>query len=150
MLLVISDIKHLFMCLLANCTSSLEKWLFRFCAHFCSDWFLLLMLSCSVQPLSSVWLFVTPWTAACQASLSTTNSQSLLKPMSIEAMMPSNHLILCRPLLLLLSIFSSIRVVSNESVLRIKWPKFWSFSFSISPSIAGRGTPSRAWNWALV
>ena len=87
MLLVISDIKHLFMCLLANCTSSLEKWLFRFCAHFCSDWFLLLMLSCSVQPLSSVWLFVTPWTAACQASLSTTNSQSLLKPMSIEAMM---------------------------------------------------------------
>ena len=88
----------------------------------------------SVQSLSSVWLFVTPWTAACQATLSITNSQSLLKHMSIESVMPSNHLILCRPLLLLPLIFPSIRVFSNESVLDIRWPKYWSFSFSISPS----------------
>ena len=77
---------------------------------------------------------VTPWTAACQASLSITNSQSLLKLMSIELMMPFNNLILCWPLLLLPSIFLSIRVFSNESVLCIRWPKYWSFSFSISPS----------------
>ena len=76
---------------------------------------------------------MTPWTAACQASLSITNSQSLLKLMSIESLMPSNHLILCHPLLLLLSIFSSIRVFSNESALHIRWPKYWAFSFSISP-----------------
>ena len=74
------------------------------------------------------------WTAACQASLSITNSWSLLKIMSIESVMPSNHLILCRPLLLLPSIFLSIRVFSNESVLRIRWPKYWHFSFSINPS----------------
>ena len=79
--------------------------------------------------------FVTPWTAACQASLSITNSRSLCKLMSIKLMMPSNHLVLCRPLLLLPSIFLSIRVFSNESVLHIKWPKNWSFSFSISPSM---------------
>ena len=84
--------------------------------------------------LSRVWLFGTPWTAVRQASLSITNSQSLLKLMSIESVMSSNHRILCRPLLLLPSIFPSIRVFSNESVLRIKWPKYWSFSFSISPS----------------
>ena len=77
---------------------------------------------------------VTPWTAACQASLSITNPQSLLKPMSIESVMPSNHLILCCPLLLLPSIFPSIRVFSEESALPIRWPKHWSFSFSISPS----------------
>ena len=88
----------------------------------------------SVQSLSSVQLFVTPWTAAHQASLSITNSQSLPKLMSIESVMPSNHLILCRPLLLLPSIFPSIRVFSNKSALRIRWPKYWSFSFSISPS----------------
>ena len=88
----------------------------------------------SVQSLSHVWLFATPWTAACQASLSITNSRSLLKFMSIESVMPSNHLILCRPLLLLPSIFPSIGVFSNESVLRIRWPKYWSFIFSISPS----------------
>ena len=76
----------------------------------------------------------TPWTAACQASLSITNSQSLLKLMSIESVMPSNHLILCRPLLLLSSIFPSMRVFFNEAVLCIRWPKYWSFSFSISPS----------------
>ena len=88
----------------------------------------------SVQSLSHVQLFVTPWTAACQASLSITNSQSLLKLMSIESVMPSNHLILCHPLLLLPSIFPSIRVFSNKSVLHIRWPKYWNFSFSISPS----------------
>ena len=76
----------------------------------------------SVQSLSRVWLFATPWTAACQASLSITNSQSLLRLMSIELMMPSNHLILCHPLLLLPSIFPNIRVFSNESVLRLRWP----------------------------
>ena len=89
----------------------------------------------SVQLLSHVWLFATPWTAARQASLSITNSWILLKLMSIESVTPSNHLILCRPLLLLPSIFSSIRVFSNESVLYITWPKYWSFSFSISPSM---------------
>ena len=87
----------------------------------------------SVQ-LSHVRLFANPWTAACQASLSTTNSWSLLKLMSIESVMPCNHLILCHPLLLPPSIFPSIRVFSNESVLFIRWPKYWSFSFSISPS----------------
>ena len=87
-----------------------------------------------VQLLSRVQLFVTPWTAAHQASLSITNSQSLLRLMSIESVMPSNHLILCRPLLLQPSIFPSIRVFSNESVLGIRWPNYWSFSFSISPS----------------
>ena len=87
----------------------------------------------SVQSLSHVPLFATPWTAAHQASLSITNSQSLLKLMSIESEMPSNHLILCRPLLLPPSIFPSIRVFSNESVLCIRWPKYWSFSYSISP-----------------
>ena len=88
----------------------------------------------SVQSLSHVWLFVTSWTAAHQASLSITNSQSLLKLMPIESVMPSNHLILCGPLLLPPSIFPSIRVFSNESVFRIRWPKNWSFSFNISPS----------------
>ena len=88
----------------------------------------------SVQPLSRVQLFATPWIAALQGSLSITNSQSLLKCMSIESVMPSNHLILWCPLLLLPSIFPSIRVFSNESVLCIRWPKYWSFSFTISPS----------------
>ena len=88
----------------------------------------------SVQLLSCVWLFVTPWTAARQASLLIANSQSLLKLMSIESVMPYSRLILCHPLLLLPSIFPSIRVFSNESVLCIRWPKYWSFSFSISPS----------------
>ena len=88
----------------------------------------------SVQSLSHVQLFVTPWKAACQASLSITNFQSLLKLMSTESVMPSNHLILCHPLVFLPSIFPSIKIFSNESVLRIRWPKYWSFSFSISPS----------------
>ena len=90
-------------------------------------------LDYSVQSPSRVWLFATPWITALQASLSITNSGSLPKPMSIESVMPSSHLILCRPLLLP-SIFPSIRVYSNESALRIRWPKYWSFSFSISPS----------------
>ena len=88
----------------------------------------------SVQLLSPVWLFATPWTAARQASLSITNSRRPPKPMCISSVMPSNHLILCRPLLLLPSILPSIRVLSNESALHIRWPKYWSFSFSISPS----------------
>ena len=87
-----------------------------------------------VQSLSHVRLFVTPWTPAGQASPSITNSWSLLKLMSIESVIPSNHFVLCHPLLLLPSIFPSIRVFSNEWVLRIRWPKYWSFSFSISPS----------------
>ena len=88
----------------------------------------------SVQLLNHVPLFVTPWTAARQASLSITNSRSLLKLISIESVMPSNYLLLCHLLLLPLSIFPSIRIFSNESVLHIRWPKYWSFSFSISPS----------------
>ena len=88
----------------------------------------------SFQSLSHARLFATPWTAALQVSLSITNSQSLLKFMSIELVIPSNHLILCCPPLLLPSIFPSIRVFSSESVLHIRWPKYWSFSFSVSPS----------------
>ena len=87
-----------------------------------------------VQSLSHVQLFATPWTAACQASLSITNSQSLFKLMSIKSVMPSNHLILCHLLLLLPLIFPSIKVFSNDSVLHIRWPKYWSFTFNISPS----------------
>ena len=101
----------------------------------------------SVQLLSHVRLFATPWTVARQASLSITNSWSLLKLMSIESVMPSNHLILCCPLLLLPSIFPSIRVFLNESVLRIRWPKDWSFSFSISPSNEHSGLNSFRMHW---
>ena len=104
-------------------------------------------LRSSVQLLSCVWLFVIPWTAAHQASLTNTNSWSLLKLMSIELVMPYNHLILCRPLLLLHSIFPSIRVFSNESVLCIRWPKYWSFSFSISPSNEYSGLMSFRMDW---
>ena len=99
----------------------------------------------SVQSLSRVWLF--SWSAPCQASLSITNCQSLLKLMSIESVMPSNHLILCLPLLLLPSIFPSIRVFSNESALCIRWPKYWSFSFSISPSSEYSGLISFRMDW---
>ena len=88
----------------------------------------------SVQSLSCVWLSVTPWIAARQASLSITNSQSPPKPMSIESVIPSDHLILCRPILLLPSTFPSIRGFSNESTLHIRWPEYWSFSFNTSPS----------------
>ena len=106
-----------------------------------------LLISYSVQSLSRVWLFTTPWTAACQVSLSFTISQSLLKLTSIESIMPSNHLILCCPLLLLPSIFPSIRVFSNESVLCIRWPSYWSFSFNISPSNEYSGLISFRIDW---
>ena len=101
----------------------------------------------SIQSLSRVRLFVAPWTTACQASLSITNSQSLLKFKSIELVMPSNHLILCRPLLLQPSIFPSIRVFSNKLVPYIRWPKYWSFSFSISPSNEYLGLISIRIDW---
>ena len=101
----------------------------------------------SVQSLSCVQLFATPWTAAPQASLSITNSQSPPKPMSIESVMPSNYIILCCPLLLLPSIFPSIRVFSNESALPIRWPKYWSFSFKISPSNECPGLISFRMDW---
>ena len=95
---------------------------------------LFFLLFSSVQSLSHIQLFVTPWTAARQASLSITNSLSLHRLMSIELVMPSNHLILCHPLLFLPSIFPNIKVFSNESALCSRWPKYWSFSFNISPS----------------
>ena len=101
----------------------------------------------SVQLLSHVRLFVTPWTAAHRASLSITNSWSLLKLMAIQSVMPSNHIILCRPLLLPPSIFPSIRVFSSELVLQIRWPKYWSFSFSISPSNEYSGLISFRIDW---
>ena len=101
----------------------------------------------SVQLLSHVRLFATPWTAACQASLSITSSWNLLKLMSIELVMPSNRLILCHPLLLPPSIFPSIRVFSNESALRIRRPKYWSFSFNISPSNEHSGLISFSMDW---
>ena len=104
----------------------------------------------SVQSLSCVRLFETPWTAACQASGSITNSQSLLKLMSIESVMPSNHLIFCSLLLLLPSIFPSFRLFSNESVRCIRWPKYWSFSFSISPSNDYSGLISFRMDWLYL
>ena len=110
-------------------------------------WMLSFVLFSSVQSLSHVQLFVTQWTAACQASLSITNSRRLPKLMSIDMVMPSNHLILYRPLLLLPSIFPNIRVFSNESALRIKWPKYWSFSFNISPSNEYSGLISFRIDW---
>ena len=110
--------------------SSLEKYLFRSFS--------------SVQLLSCVWLFVTPWTATCQAI---TNSQSPPKLMPIELVMPSNHFILCRPLFLLPSIFPSIRVFPKESVLHIRWPKYWSFSFNLSPSNEHPGLISFRMDW---
>ena len=101
----------------------------------------------SVQLLSRVWLFATPWIPACQTSLSITNSQSLPRLMSIKSVMPSTRLILCRPLLLLPPIPPSIRVFSNKSALRIRWPKYWSFSFSISPSNEHPGLISFRMDW---
>ena len=107
-----------------------------------TNWF-----TCSVQSLSHVQLFATPWTAAHQVSLSIINSQSLLKLMSIEPLMPSNHFVLCCPLLLLPSIFARIRVFSNESALHIRWPKYWSFSSNISPSNEYSGLISFRMDW---
>ena len=115
--------------------------------YFLYFWILGMFSFSSVQSLSRVQLFATPWTAAHQASLSITNSRSLPKPMSIDLVMPSNHLILCHPLLLLPSIFPSIRVFSNESALRIRWPKYWSFSFNISPSNEHPGLISFRMDW---
>ena len=100
-----------------------------------------------IKSQSHVWFFVTPWTTACQAPLSFTISWNLLKLMSTEMVMLSNHLILCRPLLLLPSIFPSIRIFSNELALRIRWPKYWSFSFSISPSNEYSGLISLRIDW---
>ena len=111
-----------------------------------SIWNLKKMYS-SVQLLSHVQLFATPWNAACQASLSITNSRSPPKPMSTESVMPSNHLIICHPLLLLPSIFTSIRVFSNESARRIRWPKYWSCSFKISPINEHPGLISFRMDW---
>ena len=112
----------------------------------------LLNLPSPVQLLSRVWIFATPGTAACQASLSITNSWSLLKLVSIESVMPSNHLILCRPLLPCLQSFLASELFQNESVLRLRWPKYWSFSFSISPSNEYSGLISfrMVWMYLLV
>ena len=123
------------------CTLSLGKMLN------CSKYECIFFSISSVQSFSRIGLFVAPWTAACQASLSITNSQSLLKLMSIESVMPSNHLMLCRPLLLPPSIFPSIRVFSNESALHISWPKYWSFSLNISPSNEYSGPISFRMDW---
>ena len=103
----------------------------------------------SFQSLSHVRLFVTPWTAASQASLSIASSRSLLKLMTIETVMPSNQFILCHPLLLLPSVFPRIRVFSNESILHVRWPKYWSFSFSISPSNEYSGLVSFRMDWLI-
>ena len=116
-------------------------WFFQFLL--CLVWNIFIV----VKLLSHVWLFVTPWTAARQASLSITNSRSLLKLKSMDSVMPSSHLILCHPLLLLPSIFPSIRVFSNESALHIRWPEYWSFSFSIRPSNAYSGLISFGVDW---
>ena len=105
------------------------------------------VLFSSVQLLNCVQLFATPWAAACQASMSITNSWSLPKPMSVELVMSSNHIILCHPLLLLPPIFPSIRIFSNESTVRIRWPRYWSFSFSISPSKEHPGLISFRMDW---
>ena len=110
-------------------------------------YFFKLIISVQFSSVVRLWLFTTPWTAACQASLSITNCQSLPKLMSIESVMPSNHLILCRPLLLLPSIFASIRVFSNDSFLHIRWPKYWRFSFSIIPSREHPGLISFRMDW---
>ena len=110
-------------------------------------WMILSKVVTTVQFISRVQLLATPWTAARQASLSITNSRTLLKLMSIESVMPSNHLILCHPLLLLPSIFPSIKVFSNESALHIRWLKYWSFSFSINPSNEYSGLVSFRMDW---
>ena len=125
---------------------SMRKTILRVCYVLSSPRFIR-SLSQLVQSLSQVQLFVTPWAAARQASLSITNSWSLLKLMSIQSVMPSNHHILCRPLLLLPSIFPSIRVFSKESDLHIRWPKYWSFSFSFTPSNEYSGLISFRIDW---
>ena len=126
----------------------LLSWIKSPCLSLLSVHHVYLPLVDSVQfSVSCFWLFATPWTPARQASLSISNSWSPHKPMCIESVLPSNHLILCCPLLLLPSIFSSIRVFSNESALCIRWPKYWSFSFSISPSNEHPGLISFRMDW---
>ena len=124
-----------------------QIWLSDFHFHFYNELWINLITTSSVQSLSHARLFEIPWISARQASLSITNSLSPPKPMSIESVMPSNHLILCCPLLLLPSIFPSIRVFSNESDLHIMWPKYWSFSFNISPSNEHPGLISFRMDW---
>ena len=126
--------------------SSSESYFYTFSFWFCKFWLYDIQFS-SVQSLSPVRLFATPWIAARQASLSITNSQSPPKPMSIESVMPSSHLILCHSLLLLPPIPPSIRVFFNESTLRMRWPKYWSFSFSIIPSKEHPGLISFRMDW---
>ena len=127
--------------------SETKGWLFRSIIHKLLARLNSKICYSSVQSLSLIWFFATPWTSARQASLSITNSRSSPKLMSIESVIPSNHLIFCRPLLLLPSIFPSIRVFSNESALRIWWPKHWSFSFNISPSSEHPGLISFKTDW---
>ena len=127
-------------CGVSHLSGSLILW-YTYLEHF------LCILFSSLQSLSHVQLFATPWTVACQASLSITNSWSLLRLMSIESVMPSNHLILCHPLLLLPSIFPIIKFFSNESTLHMRWPKYWSFSFNISPSNEHPGLISFRMDW---
>ena len=150
---IISDTEHLFMCLLAICMSlenvyslPILKWECLFLLLSCMSSLYILNQFSSVQLLSHVQLSAIAWTAACQTFLSIAVSQSSLKLMSIESVTPSNHLILCRPLLLT-SIFPSIRVFSNESVLYIRWSKYWSFSFSISSSNEYSGLPLGWTGW---
>ena len=138
---------NILFCILVSLVKKKTKHAFFLCAlYLCSKMISYTYIS-SVQLLSHIQLFVTPWTAAHQASQSITSSRSLLKFMSIKLVMPSNHLILCRPLLLLPSIFPSIRVFSNESVLHIRWPKYWSFSFNNSPSNEHSGLISFRMDW---
>ena len=127
--------------------SQLDKYLFVLSVTYVSKIFTYIYQIRSDQSLSRVWLFATPWIPAHQASLSITNSQSSPKPTSIESVMPSSHLILCRPLLLLPPIPPSIRVFSNESTLRMRWPKYWSFSCSIIPSKEIPGLISFRMDW---
>ena len=126
---------------------SVKEWMSSVMYVFHGHDIMLMLQFSSVQSFSRVWLFVTPWTAAHQASLSITNSQSLLNLMSIETVILSNYLVLCCSLLLPPSIFPSIRVFSNESVLRMRWPKYWSFSFNISPSNEHSGLISFRRDW---
>ena len=146
MLLCYTDIDwawEVFMCKLPVECRILKKKLCRIDNSSCV-WYIIVIIEIS---LGCVWLLSTPWTVACQASLSVTNSQSLLKLMSIELVMPSNHLILCHLILLPPSIFPSLRVFSNESVFRIRWPKYWSFSFSISLTNEYSGLISPRMDW---
>ena len=136
MLYLVQFLSQSLICVILIQTHQLSWLLFVWC-----------IFSVSVQLLSRVQLFVTPWTAARQASLSITNSWSLPKLISIKSVMPSNHLILCRPLLLLPSIFPNIRVFSDESALHIRWQKYWSFSFNISPSNEYPGLISFRMDW---